>query len=478
MNAPFFVAALVVVVVAAIGWPMARTVGHTSAWSVATAPAAAGLVASAAVMAAVLTRTSMVPWLLAAAVAGWVIVARRRGRDDHLFLADDPGAGALLAALGVALVPVVLVDLPPVESDARFIWWFHAAWFRAGGAVAREGMANPSFGPTHSGYPPLLPGLVASVWHLGSAYDREVALRVSQLVTAGFVTAASFFVTTVLRLPRRLGMATAGVLAAMCWGANASVGLTGFADLTWATGFVAAAVLLLAGPTDRRTVLVGALFAAAAALTKFEGGAAALLLVAFCALRAGREWRRAVPVAVAVGVVLVAWVGLTTMAGVPEDDRGAWSRLVDVADPGSMVHQRVVDTLGNLAGELGPLVGLGVMAVLAMVVLARRAGVPLRQPGLLTLLGLCAGYLAFLTAAVGVAQLPLSEYTDSGNYRTVLVVRLLVLCDVVLCVAAVGRSLGVLPDGDRVPGVSSPSPAPVAPAVRSGGAPDQRQDVR
>lgn len=469
MNPPLFVAVLVIVVLAAIGWPAARSVGRTSAWSLASAPAAAGLVASLAVMAAVVTRTSMVPWLFVAAVGGWMVLSRRRGRDDHLFLADDPGLGVLLVALAVALVPVVLVDLPAVESDARFIWWFHAAWFRGGGDVAREGMATPSFGPSHSGYPPLLPGLVASVWHVGGAYDREVALRAGQLITAGFIAAASFFVTAVLRLPRRLALVAAALLAGMCWGANTSVGLTGFADLTWAAAFVSAAVLLLAGPTDRRTILVGTLFAAASALTKFEGGAAALLLVGFCVVRSGREWRRAAPVLVAVGAALAAWVGVTTLGGVPEDDRGDWTLLVDVFDAGSVVHQRFVDTLSSLAGELGPLVGLGAAAVLVMVVLARVAGVHLRQPGLLMLLVLCGAYLTFLTSAVAVADLPLSEYTNSGNYRTVLVVRLLVLCDVVLCATAVGRALGVLPpDRDEVPTevfTTSPAPEP-AEAVR------------
>ena len=212
-------------------------------------------------------------------------------------------------------------------------------------------------------------------------------------------------------------------------------------------------MLLLAGPTDRRTILAGALLAAVAALTKFEGGAAALVLVGCCVLRSGRHWHRALPVAVAVGGSLVAWVGVSTITEVPVDDRGDWSTLVDVFDPGSVVHQRVVDTLGHVSDELGLLVGLGVVVVLALVVLGRAIGAPLRQPGLLLLLVLSAGYLAFLTAAVGVARLPVSEYADSGNYRTVIVVRLVVLVDVVLAAVAALRAAGVLADDpadDRV----------------------------
>jgi hypothetical protein len=456
VNVPFLVALLLVIVFAAIGWPGARAVGRSNAWSLALTPAVAGLVAAFGVMASVLTRTSLFPWLAAAALIGWLVVARRRGRQDHYLVPDEPGVATLAAAVGVALLPVLLVDLPPVESDARFIWWFHAAWFRGGGSVARDGMVHPTFAPSHSGYPPLLPALVASVWHLGGAYDREVALRVSQLVTAAFIATSAFFTAAVLRLPRRLAMVAAAVVAGVCWGANASVGLSGFADLTWASAFLGAAVLLLAGPTDRRTIVAGALLVAVAALTKFEGGAAALLLAGCCGLRAGRDWRRVLPVALAAGVSLAAWVGVTTMADVPVDDRGDWSALVHLLEPGSVVHQRVVDTMGDLAGELGPLVLLGVVAIVAMVVLGRATGAPLRQPGLLLLLVMCAGYLAFLTAAVGVARLPLTEYTESGNYRTVLVVRLVVLVDVVLAAVAALRSVGALAGAPEDPAGQAP----------------------
>ncbi len=466
MNAPVVVATMLAVVLAGVGWPLARMVGRTPAWALAVTPVAGGLVVSLGVMASVLTRTSLLPWLALAAAVGWAVLARRRRWDLGFHDDDGPGLGVLAVAALVALVPVVLVDLPPVESDARFIWWFHAAWFRGGGSVARDGMAHAAFGPSHSGYPPLVPGLIASVWHLGEAYDREAALRVSQLVTAAFVAAAGFFVTGVLRLPRRPSMVAAALVAAVCWGANARVGLSGFVDLTWAAVLLTAAVVLLAGPTSRRDVLVGAAFAAAAALIKFEGGVASALLVALTFARAGREWRRAVPVAVAVGGVLASWLVVTTVADVPVEDRGEWSSLVRVIDTDSDVHQRVVETLGHLAHELGLLVGLGVVAVLAIVGLSRAAGLRLHQPGLLTLLVLGGAYVLFDAAAVGVASLPLSEYTDSGNYRTVIVVRLLVVIDVLLAAVAAGRALGAVPParlittpGDAAEGTRRPTPA-------------------
>ena len=145
-----------------LGWPAARRAARASASSLALTPAVAGVACSAAVAASLLTRTSMVPWLSLLTVIGWawLLVAWRRSVEPSASPTPDdvPGPMALAAAALVAVVPVLLVDLPAVESDARWIWWFHAAWFRAGGDVARDGMADRAFAPSRPGYPPLAPG--------------------------------------------------------------------------------------------------------------------------------------------------------------------------------------------------------------------------------------------------------------------------------------------------------------------------------
>lgn len=453
MNLPVVASGLLGVVLLVLGWPGAQVAARTPAWSLAAVPAVAGLVAAFGVMISVLTEASLSAALVPVALAGWMgwvmVVIRRTGtgtiHDPRVRPGDEPGLAVLLVAVATALVPVVLVDIPPVGSDARFIWWFHAAWFRGGGAVARDGLSHPAFAPTHPGYPPAAPGLIASVWHLADAYDRELALRVSQLLTAAAVAAAGFFTAAVLRLPRRRAMVVAAVVVGVAWGTNVTVGLLGFVDVLWAALLVGAAVLLLCGPVDRRTIVVGALFAAAAALTKYEAGGAAALLVAVAAARAGRDWRRVLPVALAVGGSLAAWVTVTAVSDVPSEDRGDWSALADLADPTSAVRARAMETIGHLAGELGPLVGFGALAVVVLVALARLSGTPLRQPGLLSLLGLAGGYLVFLTGAVTVAPLPLEEYTDYGNYRTVIAIRMLVVVDVVVAVVASARALGWWP---------------------------------
>lgn len=221
MNVPVVVGLALLVVLAGLGWPSARLFARSGGWAAAAAPATAGLAVSLAVALCTLTRAPMAPWLGLALLGGWAwyLQARRRGT---LVTADDgPDGWVLLVALVVAALPVLLVDIPPVESDARYIWWFHASWYRHGGDVTRLGMTEPSFRFSRSRYPPLLTGVIATVWHLVDAYGAETALRVSQLYTAAAVAAAGFFTTAAARLRGRGAAVFAAAITAICWGANA-----------------------------------------------------------------------------------------------------------------------------------------------------------------------------------------------------------------------------------------------------------------
>ena len=463
MNVPLRAICLMAGVLFVVGWPAARVVSRSRTWAAAATPAVGGIAVSIAVAASILSGTSMLPWLAVCAVSGWALFLRRRSS-----LVDEPSCGSLVlwVAVLVALAPVVLVDIPPVESDARYIWWFHAAWFRGGGSVAREGMEIDSgnFLYSRSRYPPLLPGVIAAVWHFSDAYAAEMALRVSQLFTAAAIAAAAFHTAFVAQLTKRGAAIIAAIVAGMCWAANAGVGLVGFVDLAWAALFVSAAVLLLAGHLDRRVILIGSCFASAAALVKFEGQVAGIILVVVVLLRAGREWRRVLPVVCAVFASIVAWQAVVSFAGAPPDNRGNWSDLVHLLDSNALVHQRFVTTVGHLADQLGWLVGLSVIGILVTVAAGRGAGLRLRQPGTLSILVVCAAYLTVLAFTSAVAPEDLDGYLEVAAYRAVIVVRILVLVDLTMTCLASARALGVLatPDasaaaGCRLAGASEPA---------------------
>lgn len=431
-------AAVTFALLAVVGLAPARVVARSRPWAVALTPVTGALGCAAAASLCVLTRTSMVPWLVALTVAGWIAlgVARR-----HTVLANEPDTGAavvLLAAAVVALVPVVMVDLPATVSDARSIWWLHAAWFRAGGSLAADAMHDPAYGGSLPAHPPLVPSVVAAVWHLDGAYDREVALRVSQLLTACAAAALGFVTARVLRLTGAGGALVAAGVTWLAWSAKVSVGLDGLLDLTWALLLAAGAVLWLAGDTGRRTIAAGALFVAAAMLTKSEGQVGALLLAPLATVRLRSAWPRA---AIVVGTVVAAAAMWRLVITPSRYDTGDLSRLPELVQPGSAGWERMTTALGDFAGQLGPLGWLGVALVVAVVALGRDPSARVRQPGLLAILVLAAGVALANAAVFALRPEEMDALLHGASYRTIIVVRLLVLVDVVLALVAAERAL-------------------------------------
>ncbi len=427
-----------VVLTLALGLGPARLLSRSRATILVLAPGLAAVACAVAVPASIHAGGSMIPWLVALAVIGWAASLRLRPMRRPAPAGAPPGesvddlrilAGAALAAI----VPLLLVRYPTTTADARSIWWLHAAWFHSGGNLAREAMTNPVLPDIHPSYPPLIPGVIASVWHLWRPYDREMALATSQWLTAYGATALGYFTARAFRLHGWAATAAAAGIAWLGWSAKVDVGLSGLVDLTWALFLVTAAVLLLTGDLDRRTVAVGALFATLAALSKTEAQAAVLLLVLVTLFRGRSAWRPAVAVAAASAGATMLWA---TVIRPGEADRGDPALLADVFDRGSVAHDRLSQTVDRLASELGPFVAVAALAVVALIVVGRATGRPLRQPGLLSMLVLGATYLVVIALTFAVRPDAIDLLLDVTAYRTVIVVRLLVWIALALAVAA------------------------------------------
>jgi len=435
-----------------LGLAPALIVGRSRAWTAALTPVAGALVGALGATLSVLTGTSMVPWLVASAVVGWAGLLARRHHRLLDRLGPPPAVSAegvtLTVAALVALLPVALVDLPATVSDARSIWWLHAAWFRAGGRLAAQAMEAPAYGGSLPSHPPLVPSVIAAVWHVDGAYDRAVAIRVSEVITAYAAAALGFFTAQVLRLTGGIAVLVAGAATWLAWSAKVSVGLNGLVDLTWALLFVTGALLWLVADTGRRTLTAGALFIAAAVLTKSEGQVAGLLVAVLATVRLRATWRRAVVVWAGVLAPIALWRTVVTPT---RFDTGDLSLLPEVLQPGTLTWTRFTTALDTLASHLGPLVGLGAVVVLAAAWLLRGRDTPVSPRSLLTLLGL-AGALTVVNAAIyAIRPEEMDVLVQSAAYRSVVVTRLLVTIAVVLATVSVHRS------GDRVAALASPA---------------------
>lgn len=451
---------LLAALVALTGLGPSLAVAPTRTTALALAPAMTGIACSLAVAASVLTGTPLVPWLILAAVLGWATAWHRRVTRPAV---ADPGTErwTLVTAWLVALVPLALIAYPATGGDARANFWLHASWFLAGGDAARTAMENPAYAYTHPAYPPLVPGLIASVWRMSGGHDREVALRVGQLVTAYGVATLAFFTVHTLDLRRRHALLAAGGLAWLAWSAKVEVGVQGLLDLTWALLLAAAAVLVLVGgPERRRAIAMGSVLAAAGAFTKTEAQVAALALTLAAFARFPRQWRALLPLPAAVVGAIGAWALVIRPS---QDDRGDWSKLPDLLHAGSEVSERFGDSVSRFLGDMGPLVAAGVAVVVLALVIARWAGVPLRQRGTLTLLALGLMFSCFTVVTFAVRPEEIDFLLSVTAYRTAIFVRLLVAVDVALVVIAGARALGLAVSDDRTP--DDPAPDDTRPAT-------------
>jgi hypothetical protein len=106
------------------------------------------------------------------------------------------------------------------------------------------------------------------------------------------------------------------------------------------------------------------------------------------------------------------------------------------------VNERLGSSVSRLVSELGPLTFVGAALVVAIALLARWAGRSVRQPGLVTLLVVAAGYTAFTALLFSVRPEDIDFLLSTAAYRTTIFVRLVVVVDVVLALVAGARALG------------------------------------
>lgn len=433
--------ALFVFLVAVMGLGPARMVAPSPAASLVIAPAAAGVMCGLAVVGALAFGTPVLPWLCALGVAGWAISSRFRVGGDTGRHAHDAW-GVLFGATLVALAPILLVRYPATAPDALHGWWFRATWFDSGGVLANTSMNDPAYAYAHPSYPPLVSGFIASTWQFARSGDREVALRLTQLLTAAAIAALSFFTISATRLRRLPAVLAAAGLAWVAWSVRLEVGLQGLVDVTWAAFLAAAAVVLLASPRHRDLAATGALFAVAAAWTKVEGQMASLLLVPLAVWRFRDALGHVMPLLVGVPTAIGLWALVA-----PRPHRaitGDWSQIGDLLNSGTVIHERFVTTLSRFAAEVGPAVLAAAVVICALIIIGRLTDRRNPQPGLVSILLLALAVFLASAATFAIRPEELDFLLDGAAGRVTAVVRLLVLADLFLAMTGTLRSLCLL----------------------------------
>ena len=345
--------------------------------------ATAGLICAIAGMASITTRTALLPWValswaVAVGAAHWTSrTSRSRSEGDGsprpARRADYWRSATSLAIIASIVSPTLLATRSaPIAWDARSIWFFHAQWFQAGGARAASSMANPAFAFAQADYPPLTAASTATLWNVYRGGDRWVALTINLWLTLSAVVLVGMMVTRLARARAQPPAALAcGLLGLAMFGTAGGTATDGLVDLLWAAWLTAGAVTLLLLPTTRANQLTGMVCVSAASMTKAEGLAVGLLVVAAVTVRHRRHIRHATWAVLALAPAL-AWVALMRALGAHGTGAlyGAGIRGLLRGDP--TVLDRIGPTVSSLWSELAPLGAVAtVLMALASFPLAR-----------------------------------------------------------------------------------------------------------
>ncbi|MEQ1700024.1 MAG: hypothetical protein ABMA25_07940 [Ilumatobacteraceae bacterium] len=427
------------------GLPITLSALNSRVLAVALAPLCTGLLAVLAVLGSLLTGTALAPWLVLWLLAGWAGAAWwwRQGR----------GHGRSPTVPWWAAGPVVLLTAPAllatnaaaIEWDARSIWWFHAAWFRQGGEVARAAMNNDAFQFAHADYPPFAPATQAMIWTGYHDLDRMLAKAVGAHLTFAAVALLCLLLVRLAPAAHRRWVAATAVLAGLfglgLFGVGNGNGTSGLVDLLWAVLFAAGALALLIAPRDHDSLAVGWVAIAAAGLTKNEALSAIVLLFVLLAVRNGRQWKSTAWAATAI-VPAMAW----TLVRAVFTDAGN-----DALRPGGVAAlltgdeartSRVSPTLTAVWGEVGPTVWVWLVVALAGLALLRRRRDGLGLGAAWVLPALAVGMAATLALVYVAGDQDITWWLATSISRTTIVLRVLLLADMFLWVLTAAAAVG------------------------------------
>lgn len=424
---------LAILLLIALGLPLAYAVGRRPLLAVMLAPLTGALTCAVAATAMLATGLGTFPRWLAAAMLAQVAGAvplwlRRRTALPH-------GSWRDVLCYVLPVIPPALLALdPPISWDSHSIWWLHGGLYTHGAQFARQAMGDPALAASHMDYPPLASAPVAAVWSVFRGYDFGLAQVTSALVTVSAVAALAYAVRAVTGAAPAAVSRLAGVAVALAaWSMYPNLA-NGQSDGLWTAAWVAAAVLLLFGADPWRRPELPVLLLAVAALTKNEGLVGALIMAVLVTLRDTRRTRRALwvwlPVAAGGGWRLLAGA-LGARSDVLSPDRISGLFAGDPAATG-----RIAPTLAHLAGVLATvLVAAMLAAALGRAFLTRRR----RAMGLGAdgwLWTMAAGYAVSLVLTYVLSDYDLGWYLSTSAARVSLGVAL-PACASAACWAAV-----------------------------------------
>jgi hypothetical protein len=321
------------------------------------APLAGSVVAGVAGACSLVVAGSTLTWFVTLSGIGFVIsvlavlVRRGRARTSSRDGGSDlsvygslatgvrraAGCVAALVVVGCSIWELRPLKVPSVGFDARDIWLLRASWFADGHQALLSAFRNSQFLIAHASYPPLVSATVGVAWELTGNHNDRLGVVVIALLNACAVASTAWCLveagrTTAGRESRRgqlvplaAGVLSGGLFVVVAFGIFGQFATNGYADPLWSAAAAGAVGFGLLLPRRRSYTAAAVVLLAVAGLTKVEGTATAIGIVALVAMRAalGTRPKRAAfkPVVLGLGgiVALGAWTAITRLEHTTSD---------------------------------------------------------------------------------------------------------------------------------------------------------------
>jgi hypothetical protein len=285
-----------VVLIAGLGLPgllPAVTLARRSPVVIFLAPLIGAAMAAVATELELATAGSLVLWYAVVAIATnaglvgwWVARGRRPGAGSH------PSPGWMLpavAGVGALIIPVIGLRVGMFGWDAEQIWLTHAMMISGGHHELLASLKNHSYWSGNPDYPPLVPAVGALAFAFYGLSNLHLAVDMTVLLNACAVAVVAVGIATVGSAGRAVakvgGIAAGFVICVVAFAISGIYGVNGYADLLWAAAAVASIIWGLVLPRSPRALAIAWTCAVVASLTKNEGLATSLVVLALIALR-------------------------------------------------------------------------------------------------------------------------------------------------------------------------------------------------
>lgn len=242
----------------------------------------------------------IITWILSNALAGGVVVARRRSRTampkPHR-LSPITSVAIVASVTAVAAWFLLALKTPMMGFDTQAIWMLHAMFIYGGHHRLVSDLNNRAYGFSNRDYPPLVPSVSAMSFIAAGKVDPRSGVIMTALLNASALGVVAYGISLVPQTLRGSSMKghrwPARSMAIVVGVAVLSAGfevagqyaVNGYADLLWAALATASVIFGLVLVPSREHATIAWICATAGALTKNEGLPVALVVIGLIAIR-------------------------------------------------------------------------------------------------------------------------------------------------------------------------------------------------